>query len=394
VTGRISGIRYEEWVEFDRSFGPVATLHWVGWNPERIKDEAERLLSSANYIDPLEHWHELARLVRFDKWQELKGDALVAMDHRIAAEMLLLFYEDLARADVAPPLEPLSRSFAGPRHTRLATDRSELDSVLMEFAISPQPSLVLVLEGGTEMFMVRRVMKLMGIPLERSFIDLFNIGGVKENLALLASYIATPEIGMPVDDYLLLKRPPTNLFLVIDPEGAFKPGKSDAGAERRWWDIIEAARQNWVGQIWNSLAVEHRTEPLRKDLESLIRIETWNDKGESFEFANFTDQEIADAILTAYTDNTRIKPEKMVELVSAERANPKRKNIKKVWQSWAEPQPDKIGVAAELWPVLEKKIQAVKSRDELRLIPIVRIIQDAAEIASRSHRYDVAIRRG
>lgn len=47
--------------------------------------------------------------------------------------------------------------------------------------------------------------------------------------------------------------------------------------------------------------LEHRTEPFEEDLATLVEIETWGD--ESFEFAHFSDSEIADAILKVFHGN-------------------------------------------------------------------------------------------
>ena len=351
ATGRLTGCSLKEWAQYDRQAGPVEILNWLGWDAERVLKTAEFLLTTANSIDPLEGWNELVRLIRFDKWNELSGDALLAMDHRIAAEILLLFYEDLVEADAAPPLKPLPLWGFAPRHTRLRTDRSEIDAVLTSFGISPHPSVVLVLEGGTEVLMVRRVMELMSVPLRRSYIELFIIGGVKKNLALLASYIVTPQLGQPVGEGWMLERPPTHLFLVLDPDRPLQ-GAAERAAERK----------TWVDQIYKGLPAENRTDSMRRDIDWLVRFETWDDQAQTFEFANFTDEEIADAILKVYQGTSKIPRERLIAQVHAERANPKRKNIEKLWGPWNEPWPDKISVAEALWPTLEIKIRDAVSR--------------------------------
>ena len=143
-------------------------LNWIGWDAKQIRDTAGRLLRVADSIDPLRDWYELVRLCHPEKWEKLRGDALVALDHRIAAEILLRFYEDLAQVDAAPPLEQTPKFVCGPRDRRLRSDPQQLDAVLMDFGVSPQPSLVLVLEGETERRLVPRVMDLLGIPRHRS----------------------------------------------------------------------------------------------------------------------------------------------------------------------------------------------------------------------------------
>jgi hypothetical protein len=83
-------------------FDPVALLHWLGWSaPEAVRQSAGRLLLRAKSIDPMGNWHKVVRLGRSGMWQKLRGEALVAMDRRIAAEMLLQLYEDLVSCGVA-----------------------------------------------------------------------------------------------------------------------------------------------------------------------------------------------------------------------------------------------------------------------------------------------------
>jgi hypothetical protein len=143
------------WPDYANGFDPNAMLAWLGWQPEQLKAAAYQLLSHAHSIDPQQRWHRLARLADPERWGELRGLALAANDHRVAAELLLLFYEDLVELGGAPPLEQLP-----PRHQRvwhqlderLATDRHELDEVLTEFGLSPHPSVVLAVgpTGGLQ----------------------------------------------------------------------------------------------------------------------------------------------------------------------------------------------------------------------------------------------------
>jgi hypothetical protein len=152
------------WPDYANDFDPTAMLGWLGWQPEQLKAAAYRLLSHAYSIDPQQRWHRLARLAEPERWGELRGLALAANDHRVAAELLLLFYEDLVELGAAPPLEQLP-----PRHQRvwhqlderLASDRDELEEVLTEFGLSPHPSVVLGVEGETEELTVGRIIDLL-----------------------------------------------------------------------------------------------------------------------------------------------------------------------------------------------------------------------------------------
>lgn len=170
--------KIESWLQTCRSIDPVVLLNHVDLAPETIKKTAELLLWRAQSVDPLAEWVDLVRLCHSEKWKTLRGDALIAMDYRIAAEILLLFLEDLVKLGLAEPLEQGPKYWRGTYHGRLKLADADLESVLMDFGISPQPSLVLVLEGDTEELIVPRVMKQLGIPSQTGFIELFKGGAL------------------------------------------------------------------------------------------------------------------------------------------------------------------------------------------------------------------------
>lgn len=364
--------------ENKRTFRPIATLDWLGWDAERVRIAAERLLGVAESLDPLNDWYELTRLCRPDRWYKLRGDALVAVDYRVAAEILLRFYEDLATAGAASPLEPVPKQFYAARRRRLNTDRSELDQVLTEFGLSPQPSLVLVLEGDTEWFLVPRTMDLMGFPRQRTFIELFKGRGVDTDFGLLASYISVPYLGEPISKGFVLTRPPTHFLVAVDAEGKFLTK-----------DSSEKQRRKWVEQIYKAIPKDNRTPNLRNDVLSLVSVETWD--GQSFEFAHFTDEEITSGILDAYEGPS---PPFFTDLriwVGSVRA--KSGNLERLWETWAPPRPRKTKLAEKLWPILERKIEDAISRNDTSSIPVVRVLHQAYQLASELPRYSVMIRK-
>ena len=73
----------------------------------------------AHRLDPVgDDWSQLMRRAPAKSRKYLKDAALIAMDDRIAAEILLRFYEDLALRGQAEPLPDLSGATSG---TRCAT---------------------------------------------------------------------------------------------------------------------------------------------------------------------------------------------------------------------------------------------------------------------------------
>lgn len=80
-------------------------------------------------------------------------------------------------------------------------------------------------------------------------------------------------------------RPLTRFLVVFDPEG---PVASDADREAR--------RQVWVERVMRVLPREIQTPVVRESADRLVDIRTWTRRGESFEYAHFTDRQIARAI--------------------------------------------------------------------------------------------------
>lgn len=369
----------DSWFKYDQSFDPPRILAWLGWEADQLRITAENLLSVADRIDPLSEWYQLIRLCRFEKWQRLRGDALIAMDHRIAAEMLLLFYEDLVRAGRATPLEPLPKKLLTPRHKRLRTDRKELNEVLMDFGISPQPALVLVLEGYTEMLLVPRVFELLDLPLQPDLIKFFNAEGIDRKLGALAQYAVTPEIGEPLSSGFLLMRPPTHFLVVVDPEKGF------ATPESR-----EEERKTWVDAIWRVIPKSARSKISIDEINPLVEVETWNNKGESFEFAHFTNRQIAGALLKIYKGPDAPSLEKLITDIQKQRTHAG--NIEYLWKRWKGLKPTKVKLADALWPTLERRIRNGLSHNTHNKIPVVKIALRAVERADYMLRSDVMIK--
>src|SRR5207253_978609 len=113
-----------------------------------------------------------------------------------------------------------------------------------------------------------------------------------------------------------------------------------------------------------------RTERLKEDLKSLVNVETWD--GNVFEFAHFTPEEIAYAILEVYREPNA--PSLSTLVAHLERiAQSEDRNIDHVLRNnymyhWVY-QPSKVSVAEALWPVLKRKIEEGIRNQSLMSIP-------------------------
>jgi hypothetical protein len=362
-----------------------AMLSWLGWTAEQIEQRGHGLFFSAHMVDPLRDWEELVWLVRPQSWLKLRGDALVAMDYRIAGEMLLRFHDDVRRSMGEEVLEDGTRKarFRHPLEDRLPGDRQHLDDVLTRYGISPHPRLVMVLEGATEMTIVPEVMSLLQIPERRSVIDLHDAGGVSKDFGFLASFIALPDLGEELQPGVArLSRPLTRFLVVVDPE---PPMETAEARERK--------RQGWVDDILRRLPREYRTSHARSTIDELLFVETWNDEGDCFEFAHFSDDELKGALLAAWPNELdRVSETALVSRVASIRRSSSQ-SIESLWKGWPSTPSKPDWVRHNLWPSLRNRIENLDDWEAGERIPIVRILRNAWRLAYEYPRDGLAFER-
>jgi hypothetical protein len=377
-----AGLRtgHEELTAFRRALDPLALLFESGWTPGDLEQEAKRLLVEADSRDPLRAWAPLVRQIHPDEWARLRGSALLAMDFRIAAELILLFLDALIQKDAVPARLPLPRRAAHPLHGRLKRDRSDLDQILMDYGLSPYPALVLGLEGATEMEIVPRAMEALDIPRRDSFIQLVNCHGEdrERDHAILATFAALPRLGPRQGDGALFRKPPTHYMVVVDGDHSYR----EAAAR-------EKLRAHLVDVLVSGLPTEFRTAEARADLDGMVHVETWK-QGLDFERAHFTDRELARGLLEGWSP--QVSEALLRQRLAASRAG--RNPLEQIWRRW-HPEPSKPALGQLLWPVLEMRIAStIQSQHRLARIPIARVLDKAWELAVRTHRRHVMMRVG
>jgi hypothetical protein len=334
-----------EWRQYRNSFDPIAMSQRLGYPAAQARQYAEWLLLRASHIDPVgRSWSQLMRRAPRRAWKELKNDVLLAMDYREAAELLLLFYEDLADHGQAEPLPTNFGMSWHPLRERLSYRKDTLDQNLMELGISPHPRVVLAIEGDTEQVHAPLVWKALGYPDAPELMRLLKLGSVSRDLEKVAALAAAPlvggEIGGPEGWWLI--KPPTRLIVAVDPEGR------QFGSPER----VGKTRAKIMKEIKDVLRAQGVTNANQRELDELVAIHTWS--ASCYEFAHFTDEELADGIMAVHTTINGLTRDQLIERLAEERR--RRKDIKAVWSQW-EYEPSKVEMARALWPTLERKIQ-------------------------------------
>jgi hypothetical protein len=380
---QVSNADVDEWQRYRDGFDPVAVSTQLGYSAELARRDGEWLLLRAHSLDPVGNsWSRLMRRAPSRAREELKDAALSALDYRIAAEILLLFYEDLAARGQAEPLPDIPHNGWHPLHERLSDREQTLDEDLTDLGISPHPRVVLAVEGETEQVHVPLVWKELEYPDAPELMRLLLLGGVDKDLQKVAALAAAPLVGRKFEGgkpiWLLLK-PPTCLYIAADPEGQFAHDK------------VTNTRTAMLGEIKAVLKAQGVTSANPAELGELVRIRTWSES--CYEFAHFTDDELADAIVAVHDDINGWTRDELIEALRYWRDM--KKDIKRVWKSgrWDEQQQrptgeweydvSKIELAKALWPTLKAKIDRCRTDATAPIPEIVDFVQDAYHLAQR-----------
>ncbi len=364
----------DEFATFERDFRAAPVLREFDIDGEDVRKIAERLLLDAGFIDPIRSWLPLVRNMSPDRWEELSGPALSAIDARVAAEVLLRFHQELVDEGAAQPLPEIPEMASHPLRERIQRTPDDLDPILMDFGLSPHPAVLVVLEGPSDMLLAARTLQQVGIRRARSFIELTQSGGVDRDVSLLAAFASTPELGRELRGAALARRPVTRFLRVVDEEGSM------AGAPR-----IQVERNRLVDQLEGALAVAGAPAVDRQDLERLIEIFSWGPL--PMEFANFTNREIATAISRLRGSPGSVKPEQIARARKSKHPGSELKRLLK-----GPPAIEKTKLAEALWPALRRRIARAQAAGKPDSTPMLRLVIRAAHLAIESPRSNLAIR--
>jgi hypothetical protein len=365
----LTNAEVEEWHRFAASFDPAAALGRLQVDPDYLLTEADNLLLWLDRIDPLgAEWSELVRRAPRRSWGELSGNALVAMDHRIGAEILLRCYEDLAERGGCAPIEERPDLFHANRQ-RLSYRSQPLDANLSSLGISPHPGVVLVVEGETEEVLVPLVRDHIKIPDRVDLIQAVVMRGVRRDLTKLAAFASAPLIDRHQAGAWLLAKPPTRLMVVVDPDPPFETPEN-----------VEAERQKILQEIMAVVRAQG-VDPSLEDLATLVTVTTWTER--CFEFAHFSDAELAEALVDLHPDCGGLDRQALESALQQHRDL--RQDIKAVWTNWR-PRVQKAELARRLWPALRHKLDVAAADPNYPIPPVPGALLDAYHEAARRPR--------
>jgi hypothetical protein len=233
---------------------------------------------------------------------------------------------------------------------------------------------VLAVEGETEELTVGQIIDLLVPAGQRGHIRVRNLHGTRRDLTLLADELARPLAGAPAcGNWLTLRQPPTRLLVAVDPEEKYATPALCAEQRRKLVDRVDQTLR------FGGVAVD------RADLEALVEVRTWD---APFEFAHFTDDELAQAALAQRRAGHQVTVPDLAAALHQIRTTTKKLDL---IEASLRNHLDKVELADALWPVLKVKIESCAATGDFSAVPVAAAVWRAAELA-RQPRRNVGVR--
>lgn len=363
----------DAWRQVLHSLDRDQMLAWLGLSLDQMARQVESLLGFASFCDDTGDFYELIRRAKANAWKSLRGDAAMAMDYRLAADILARF-----AAEVKPGSDHGGAQHSALRQQGLSVRPGSLDAALTSLHLSPFPTLVIGLEGATEYKLVPRVLETLGIQWDQNRLRIVDAGGTSADLSLLTRYAVEPVLGRDFGRGVALDRPLTRFLVMTDAEKKYR-----TATDRRY------QRKLLLASLTKNVPIDLRSDYyINTRRERIVDIVTWGKL--PFEFAHFTDRELADAMLVVAKVPHPQGRDRLIRNLHMQRTRDPEPNVEKVF--WAGASLDKVPLAEVLWPTLERKINKAIEFGKPGP-PVMRACVRAYEMMAVSEKVSIMLRR-
>lgn len=288
ASGILSGYRnQQDYQRYEDAFSPEAAWAIVPIPLEELRTMRWLLCHRAREIDPLENWHDLVGFVgAFKRWK-LRGTALLAQELYTIIEMLSRFLSDLAeqRGLTEQEYSCLSNeNYEMQMYGRRVNHRDFdiLEQILTDYDLNPRPKVLFIVEGETEAAAIPIICEAMQLRLATFGIELHNIAGADKHLEVLTRYAAPPRLSVAIEPGVYAAVRQTRVYALFDRENRWRRDEK-----------LEAFLADWRATITNLLPDDLSDEAKEQIAGRSVTVERWS---QCFEFDNFTDDDLAEAI--------------------------------------------------------------------------------------------------
>lgn len=253
------------WRAYCRKWDARLELSKMGINEEKVKKHQEIMSLRARYCDPLENWYDLVQFISLERKKRLKREALLAQTFYSMGMMLRLFYKELTGQELSEDIGS-ENNWKEKVYGKGVPDSNMifLEYLTNQFHINPRPKLILIVEGRSEYEQIPRLAKEIGYS--------FDALGIRVELLEGIGNFTSGKIERFIDHYHNLQ---TIVYLILDNENnAIK-----------FRDKLIKKKSRYLG------ANRYMTN------ENYVFI--WDT---CFEFDNFSDIEIANALSSILQD--------------------------------------------------------------------------------------------
>jgi len=279
-----------KWHEYARGFDAEAQLAQLGIEESLLRDMQLTAQFDAQHLDPLRDWYDLMTYVAVNQKQRLKGKALFAQTIYGMEHMLRLFYQDVTKEELNRPDESHQwkrDDLYGKGIT--ANELRHLEFLANRFHLNPRPRAILVVEGTTEeTAFVQVIERVLGHRLTVLGIEVRKLGGVGEFEGRRMDRLGALE--RFIEEYHYRQ---TVVFIVLDDEG----------------NVVDL-RQRLV-------EAPSKYFPRR----TMINPDHFVVFQPNFEFANFTDEEVAVAMTSVSKGTATFLPSDVADARADKRGN-------------------------------------------------------------------------
>ncbi len=343
-----------DWWQFSSSWDAKSVATNLGLVPETVKDMHRDVQFITSNADPLEDWYELVSFVALRKREKLKGAARFAQLGYAMEQMMRLFYRDLTGSMLPHPDEGWDWDRTQ-KYGAGVTDNAlkHLEYLVNEYNLNPRPKVVLFVEGdGEAAELPKLALSLLGSDFGTAGIEIRALGSVDE---FSGDRRLNPHgaLARLVDDFHARQ---TIVFVILDNENTAK----------RTREALVNARSKIVPE---------------RLLTRPEYVHLWD---RTFEFDNFSDDEIAEAMTEVAEGRYAFEPDEIARC-RAEWDEKPRDHLSALYRAKLQYGLPKKGLASVLMKsvAMNAEIEAPANGDPKR--PIVRLLQTVINLAVMNH---------
>jgi hypothetical protein len=342
----LSGDSLGEWEDVARNWDPNRAAEFFDLTSATLQHAYETLAVSQTFIDPLEQWQQLVQFVNIRERDRLKDKALLAENIRGGAIMLRKFYEHLYDQKLPVPHEVTGQIITHTPELEIRKDtRRYLEFVANRFHLNPQPLVALFVEGPTEARAIDIIFEKVFASHPGTYgIEVIVLGGVDNATGSKEdSYRAI----FRLLDYLHHHQ--TITYIILDNERFARKLKAQAKSAK---------------------SIHYRNRMVTRP----DHIKVWNI---AFEFDNFTDSEIAKALVQISAGKCRACTGDVTLCRKAKDAGAALKNLYQ----------DRVASKLDKMKLMETLIETMLSptcRTKLKNRPIIKTLEKVSRLGARN----------